>query len=274
MVQLQPHLCRTNKRDRKGDRLHCNLHRYAERECLGGSGRVRWSQRQMRDEPATRRERGPRSACGNTMTLRRCVQKSTGDSMRRRHRNRASRAQTILILGGWCCLAVTLATSGRKLSWNGVVGEIRLMGIEASSDTWIFASFQWPKKDPKGNPYYAAIAGTREDWNSNGILSTPIEECYYYGPLNWACVGCAVYFGPGVFEPWIKSKVVVCPAWTPPLLFWIYPGVVLLCASIRRRVRRTQGRCSECGYDLRGSGSGQCPECGCAVESLEKGECL
>jgi len=42
----------------------------------------------------------------------------------------------------------------------------------------------------------------------------------------------------------------------------VAPAVVLAVRSIRCYLRRKQGRCVNCGYDLRGNVSGVCPECG------------
>jgi hypothetical protein len=48
----------------------------------------------------------------------------------------------------------------------------------------------------------------------------------------------------------------------------LYGGLALLTSralsSIRRRLRRARGRCTGCGYDLKGNTSTVCPECGVA----------
>jgi hypothetical protein len=50
--------------------------------------------------------------------------------------------------------------------------------------------------------------------------------------------------------------------WVVILIFAAYPGVVLVSNRWRRWRRRGQGRCIQCGYDLRGTPSGRCSECG------------
>jgi len=63
-------------------------------------------------------------------------------------------------------------------------------------------------------------------------------------------------------------KVVTFPLWLPLLLFSIYPLVAVLRGpGRRRRHRREQGLCLECGYDLTGNESGVCPECGDTIET-------
>lgn len=51
----------------------------------------------------------------------------------------------------------------------------------------------------------------------------------------------------------------------------IYPSLVLF-HRMRRRRRRRQGRCVECGYDLRGAVDVVCSECGAANSSANSGE--
>jgi hypothetical protein len=60
----------------------------------------------------------------------------------------------------------------------------------------------------------------------------------------------------------------VIPLW-PLMLVVLLPVWIALAAAatgqLRRRVRRSNGLCESCGYDLRGSPtSSACPECGCA----------
>jgi hypothetical protein len=43
--------------------------------------------------------------------------------------------------------------------------------------------------------------------------------------------------------------------------------LVRLAARAWRRLRRSQGRCAACGYDLRGTPSGGCPECGAGPQA-------
>jgi hypothetical protein len=51
-------------------------------------------------------------------------------------------------------------------------------------------------------------------------------------------------------------------------------GMVLLAATLlylkKRRIRRSNGRCRYCGYDLRFNQSGICPECGTAIPEGQK----
>jgi hypothetical protein len=61
--------------------------------------------------------------------------------------------------------------------------------------------------------------------------------------------GCSVHFAE--VSLWLASG---------PLLLW--PAAALVLYGLRRRRARRQGRCTNCGYDLRGSPSDHCTECG------------
>jgi hypothetical protein len=54
------------------------------------------------------------------------------------------------------------------------------------------------------------------------------------------------------------------------LVFWSFMAFCVLSVptflgELRDEDRRLQGRCPNCGYDLRGNTSGRCPECGAAT---------
>lgn len=86
------------------------------------------------------------------------------------------------------------------------------------------------------------------------------------------------YFSPGARERYMRNP-------TGDMRFIIWPGIyanttLVLFAGIltavivnaiiimRRRKRRADGCCVQCGYDLRASGeSGRCPECGTLIDT-------
>lgn len=75
-----------------------------------------------------------------------------------------------------------------------------------------------------------------------------------------------VYVPPEELEGPPAPKTIVrvsvhFPLWPLPLLFAIYPTIVLVRGPLRRRRRRKRGLCANCGYDLTGNVSGTCPEC-------------
>ena len=49
------------------------------------------------------------------------------------------------------------------------------------------------------------------------------------------------------------------------ILLGVYPVWVFLRGPVRRWKLAREGKCVECGYDLRGNVSGVCPECGKVV---------
>lgn len=68
---------------------------------------------------------------------------------------------------------------------------------------------------------------------------------------------------PVLFPSWGTLRggpFVVFPLWIPAALFGLF-GLW----RFRRASRLPPGRCTACGYDLRGNESGRCPECGEAV---------
>lgn len=56
----------------------------------------------------------------------------------------------------------------------------------------------------------------------------------------------------------------IAEGFTLSTLMWATPCFLVLAAPglVRRRLRASRGRCTRCGYDLRGTGAGLCPECG------------
>jgi hypothetical protein len=66
--------------------------------------------------------------------------------------------------------------------------------------------------------------------------------------------------GPPAPKTFVRVSVRF-PLWPLPLLFAIYPTIVLIRGPLRRRRRRKRGLCIRCGYDLTGNVSGVCPEC-------------
>lgn len=63
-----------------------------------------------------------------------------------------------------------------------------------------------------------------------------------------------------------RVREISAPFWALFLLCGAYPTNYFLRGPLRRRKRRRNGQCTECGYDLRGS-TGQCPECGASSDS-------
>ena len=103
----------------------------------------------------------------------------------------------------------------------------------------------------------------------------------WWGVIKSACIGlCFISIligvsfivGLGIGDLWLFSP------WDVTWIHWLIPVSVILvsvallysCRVYLRRpaLRKAQGRCVECGYDLRAS-SGNCPECGAprAVQS-------
>lgn len=98
--------------------------------------------------------------------------------------------------------------------------------------------------DPTGGPYWPAASDLFDtlsfDINANRRLTS------------------------GMTEAWLNVRI---PYWAPALLAAIAPLWWLVRGRTwRRRQRVAQGRCAECGYDLRAT-PGQCPECGAAAVS-------
>ena len=82
---------------------------------------------------------------------------------------------------------------------------------------------------------------------------------------------CSVFLGalfawhagpsPAGFRAAVAIAAVMAAAW----IAWIVlerPKVLAKERSLRRQVRRANGQCQDCGYDLTGNVSGVCPECG------------
>lgn len=83
------------------------------------------------------------------------------------------------------------------------------------------------------------------------------------------------WYGVDANGIWYRIHQIVIPPWALLMLCMIFPAVHML-QWIRRTLRTSrfvrQGRCRECGYDLRRS-AGACSECGCATNNRGKEEC-
>ena len=75
----------------------------------------------------------------------------------------------------------------------------------------------------------------------------------------------------GVVTTFALLEYALLSDWWPEVLWAVAIWLGLLCAvravamwlrETRRGYRAWDGRCEECGYDLRGDLSGGCPECG------------
>lgn len=88
---------------------------------------------------------------------------------------------------------------------------------------------------PQGSPAYSA---TRRTWRDYWFKFEPIER------------------GDGVMGDWDLD----IPFWAIAAALAAY-WLPATFRSLRRRSRERRGRCTHCGYDLRGSPS-RCPECG------------
>ncbi len=64
-----------------------------------------------------------------------------------------------------------------------------------------------------------------------------------------------------------KSCWVSFPVWVL-LVISVYPGISFIRGFLRRRLRKTGGRCVVCGYTLAGNMSGICPECGTPITRI------
>ncbi|MFT3683796.1 MAG: hypothetical protein QM783_02530 [Phycisphaerales bacterium] len=65
-----------------------------------------------------------------------------------------------------------------------------------------------------------------------------------------------------------SGRMVMIPHWLA-LIVVLLPGTLVLAVMGWRRIRRKPGRCTSCGYDLRGV-SGVCPECGTAQPAVSR----
>lgn len=59
-------------------------------------------------------------------------------------------------------------------------------------------------------------------------------------------------------------RIVTIPLWISPVVFGVYPVLVLIRGPMRRWRRRRRGLCEGCGYDIRAS-QDRCPECGAKI---------
>jgi hypothetical protein len=84
--------------------------------------------------------------------------------------------------------------------------------------------------------------------------------------VHWSVGGFASISGSYVAVPSIQMWVVPC--WFVVLLLMVAPLMTFRRSMRARRVARwrREGRCTVCGYDMRGS-AGCCPECGVASEA-------
>jgi hypothetical protein len=58
----------------------------------------------------------------------------------------------------------------------------------------------------------------------------------------------------------VSGRMAMIPLWLPFAVFAVAPGIVLI-GRVRRARRKQNGRCPNCGYDLRATPQ-RCPECG------------
>ena len=91
----------------------------------------------------------------------------------------------------------------------------------------------------------------------SALIVTHGPVLLYDPPLLWAY---PQQFG-STADRWLLSV----PLWIPFIFFAAYPILVLI-KTIRRRLRRKPGHCSNCGYDLTGLPEPKCPECGTEFE--------
>jgi hypothetical protein len=88
-----------------------------------------------------------------------------------------------------------------------------------------------------------------------------------YSPDHWIHFGIYFYGYPhDRGEPWWSLSV---PLWMPAAANTMIPSCWLALFTLRRkRVKRGQGRCLVCGYDLRATPK-RCPECGTVPASAK-----
>jgi hypothetical protein len=100
----------------------------------------------------------------------------------------------------------------------------------------------WRQTRPPG--LHGAFVGEPETLLMNGF------------PLGFRARHYLSHSGPAKGDRWILSV----PVWLPTLLSAILPALWFTRLLRARRARR-QGRCANCGYDLRATPD-RCPECG------------
>lgn len=73
------------------------------------------------------------------------------------------------------------------------------------------------------------------------------------------------YTGTYCPKGYLKNGIyywVIVPFWLLIVCFSSCPVIAIARGPVRRRWRRTHGRCLYCGYNLTGNVTGRCPECG------------
>jgi hypothetical protein len=105
------------------------------------------------------------------------------------------------------------------------------------------------------SPQWAAGIGP-EVWYRHTSHQTPIRYAGGSAANRWG-------FGyESVHIPDWRYRGITFPLWLATALFAALP-ITRLALLVRRRRRRVEGHCRECGYDLRATPE-RCPECGAA----------
>lgn len=109
----------------------------------------------------------------------------------------------------------------------------------------------WQRGD--GQAYMKRTGGYAWVWSAPGMVVSRTD-------VHILAVTSENRILPDVFS---QSRRLAVPCWLAALLFGVLPGWrAFLWVERRRRLRRSrEGRCDQCGYDLRATPD-RCPECG------------
>jgi hypothetical protein len=173
------------------------------------------------------------------------------------------------------CLALSLAAA--FIAVKGIWVEYRV-GWNIRGRAWALAA-EYGRMSvctfrPDGSPFYAWIGPAENPFSFDASQAWPDApwELDAPGPITAEHVfaGFALARGWAVYD-WTPARrmfhLIVIPSWLPPVLLgllpaWWFPRRIRAWIGHRRT---RSGRCSACGYDMRGTPD-RCPECGKAVE--------
>jgi len=93
-------------------------------------------------------------------------------------------------------------------------------------------------------------------------IDSEFETPLTYDPLASKPLGFMSMFLHSNAQGGMRNTWIIFPFWLPTLILSFFGILPIVRGPMRRMLRRTRGRCLECGYDLRGTRSKRCSECG------------